>query len=571
MRIASIRPNLLALLPVLAPALALATAASAQSVKWNLVAAAGQAAPGIQDATFDLLSAPRLNDAGHVLFWASLKGTPITFVNDTSLWSTRTGPVALLLQEAADAPGIPGNKLTSFPLPAWNAASRFACNASFVIDPSAPTATQLAMIAEFTPGLSLVEQEVPLPNVAAFPTPLFNTAGVDGTVAYNVGNGSRFTSTRDAVPPSAPTTHYLAGQPAPGTTGLNLYFIDEPAINASADVAFRASLTDKPVPTNPAPQPVGWGIFAEDNSGTLQLITKTGDFAPGTIQGTTFKDLSRVPQLSADGHVLFWARLTGASVTAANDTGYWAKTPSGLKLLVREGDPVPGIANATLAELPASIAMNATGDFAFIAPMVGPATDSNDAVFTSSTTSLGANLWLRSGVQAPRLASGVKLAGFSNVALSDSGQRAVLARTDDPAIANENSTALYVTDAVGTAMPVVATGDTFDIKGSSQNVDEIIWDSAASSTGHSQLNNENQFVVKLAFAKDKDLSPGAILQGSYACFADADASGELDIDDFIAFQTFYALNDLRNADANADGTLDIDDFITFQTLYAIGC
>ncbi len=567
MRTAIPRSVLLVLLPLTAHG----GTASAQSVKWNLVAAAGQRAPGLQDATFELLSSPRLNDAGHILFWASLKGAPITFVNDTSLWSTRTGPVALLLQEGTDAPGIPGNKLTSFPLPAWNGASRFACNASFVIDPNAPTATQLAMIAEFTPGLSLVEQEIALPNVAAFPAPMFNTAGLDGTVAYNVGTGARFTSTRDAVPPNAPTNHYVAGQPAPGAVGLNLYFIDEPSINDSAGVAFRASLTDKPVPTNPAPQPVGWGIFAEDASGVLQLVAKTGDFAPGTIQGTTFKDVSRAPQISAGGHVLFWARVTGVSVTAANDTGYWAKASSGAKLIVREGDPVPGIAGATFGELPAPIAMNPDGDFAFIAPIVGPPSDANDAVFTSSTTSLGANLWLRSGIQAPRLASGVKLAGFANVALSDSGQLAVLARTDDPAIANENSTALYLNDAVGTAMPVVATGDVFDINGSSQTVDEILWDSAASTTGHAQINSENEFVVKLAFAKAQDLSPGAILQGSYACFADADASGELDIDDFIAFQTFYAIGNLRNADANADGQLDIDDFITFQTLYAIGC
>ncbi len=54
------------------------------------------------------------------------------------------------------------------------------------------------------------------------------------------------------------------------------------------------------------------------------------------------------------------------------------------------------------------------------------------------------------------------------------------------------------------------------------------------------------------------------------CDADCDASGTLDIDDFICFQTLYAVLDPK-ADCDADGALLIDDFICFQTLYALGC
>ncbi len=55
-----------------------------------------------------------------------------------------------------------------------------------------------------------------------------------------------------------------------------------------------------------------------------------------------------------------------------------------------------------------------------------------------------------------------------------------------------------------------------------------------------------------------------------ACYADCDASGTLSIDDFICFQSLYALGDPA-ADCDANGTLGIDDFICFQTLFAIGC
>ncbi len=54
------------------------------------------------------------------------------------------------------------------------------------------------------------------------------------------------------------------------------------------------------------------------------------------------------------------------------------------------------------------------------------------------------------------------------------------------------------------------------------------------------------------------------------CLADIDQSGALSVDDFIAFQTAFALGD-SIADCDASGTLAIDDFICFQTLFALGC
>jgi hypothetical protein len=55
-----------------------------------------------------------------------------------------------------------------------------------------------------------------------------------------------------------------------------------------------------------------------------------------------------------------------------------------------------------------------------------------------------------------------------------------------------------------------------------------------------------------------------------SCYPDCDASGLLNIDDFVCFQTFYAIGD-PSADCDESGTLNIDDFICFQTYYSIGC
>jgi 3',5'-cyclic AMP phosphodiesterase CpdA len=54
------------------------------------------------------------------------------------------------------------------------------------------------------------------------------------------------------------------------------------------------------------------------------------------------------------------------------------------------------------------------------------------------------------------------------------------------------------------------------------------------------------------------------------CFADCDANGIIQIDDFVCFQTNYALGS-TDADCDGSGDLGIDDFICFQTLFALGC
>ncbi len=54
------------------------------------------------------------------------------------------------------------------------------------------------------------------------------------------------------------------------------------------------------------------------------------------------------------------------------------------------------------------------------------------------------------------------------------------------------------------------------------------------------------------------------------CYPECDGDGALSIDDFICFQTFFALGDIY-ADCDGDGALSIDDFICFQTYFALGC
>ena len=83
---------------------------------------------------------------------------------------------------------------------------------------------------------------------------------------------------------------------------------------------------------------------------TREVIFVTGQPAVGFPQGATIHTLIGGfvrPQVNTRGHVL----LTGlAGSNASNDQGLWLATRDGLVLLLREGDPAPGIADATVAQ-----------------------------------------------------------------------------------------------------------------------------------------------------------------------------------------------------------------------------
>ncbi|MFG0283162.1 MAG: hypothetical protein ACF8R7_01970 [Phycisphaerales bacterium JB039] len=54
------------------------------------------------------------------------------------------------------------------------------------------------------------------------------------------------------------------------------------------------------------------------------------------------------------------------------------------------------------------------------------------------------------------------------------------------------------------------------------------------------------------------------------CYADCDASGELDLFDFLCFQNLFAAAD-PIADCDLSGELDLFDFLCFQNDFAAGC
>ncbi len=68
------------------------------------------------------------------------------------------------------------------------------------------------------------------------------------------------------------------------------------------------------------------------------------------------------------------------------------------------------------------------------------------------------------------------------------------------------------------------------------------------------------------------ISPWYLLfdAGQAPCYPDCDANGALNVNDYICFQTKFALGD-PYADCDGNGVRNVNDYICFQTKFALGC
>ncbi|MFN3166099.1 MAG: choice-of-anchor tandem repeat NxxGxxAF-containing protein [Phycisphaeraceae bacterium] len=108
-------------------------------------------------------------------------------------------------------------------------------------------------------------------------------------------------------------------------------------------------------------------LFGPTASG-LGLIVKEGDPAPGVNDGALFGQISH-PALSDDGTLVFNSLLrdTGNVTTLPNDDTIFRRTPDGeIDVIAREGEPLPGATNGELIGSLNNQAINANGFITFL-------------------------------------------------------------------------------------------------------------------------------------------------------------------------------------------------------------
>lgn len=123
-------------------------------------------------------------------------------------------------------------------------------------------------------------------------------------------------------------------------------------VNTPGEVAIRAVTSD------------GRSDWYASRAGALQRLAGSNQPVMDAPEGTTVGILSLVGW-SDSGIALFYATLTGGGTTPANDTGVVAATAEGLRLCLREGDPIPEWPSATVGSFqsPSNLAYAADTEF----------------------------------------------------------------------------------------------------------------------------------------------------------------------------------------------------------------
>ncbi len=174
----------------------------------------------------------------------------------------------------------------------------------------------------------------------------------------------------------------------------------------------------------------------------------------------------------------------------------------------------------------------------------------------------GGTSWTKRAELKSWIGQNTDIFGYS-VALSEFNQRDVLvvgAVVEDSGPGENNGTAYVFHRAHGTTDwnngPRITASD-------AQSLDAFAWvvDVDGSTVVCSSPGDDTAAGVNAGSVYIDDLSE---------CYPDCDCNGTLSIDDFICFQTFFAIGD-PYADCDGDTAPTIDDFICFQTFFAIGC
>jgi hypothetical protein len=189
---------------------------------------------------------------------------------------------------------------------------------------------------------------------------------------------------------------YREAQHAPGTgaaagfstfTGLRM--------NSEGHIAFSATLAGIPgAGESGITQFNNMGVWSEGIDGTLQMVARENENAPGTPVDILFSVFFE-PTINEPGQTAFLAEVRGPGITAANNQGLWAQDVEGdLHLIARRGDaldvdPGPGVDERIVLNLAfwsdgggedgRRTGLNAYGQIAFAAAF----TDGSSGIFVS--------------------------------------------------------------------------------------------------------------------------------------------------------------------------------------------
>ncbi|HWL94449.1 MAG TPA: thrombospondin type 3 repeat-containing protein [Phycisphaerae bacterium] len=491
------------------------------------VALTGQQAPGTDDGvTFEQIAPGSIDAAGRVSISSTLVGPGVNDDNQLGIWTEASGDLQLLARFGNPAPDTdPGVIFANFVNLQTNSEGR-------------------------------VSFEGELAGTDVDDT---NNAGI-----WSNGSGTLVLIARsdDEAPGLAPTT---------------FSDVSDPVINNLGFVAFAADLDT-----------------ADDQSiwsqagGTLHLVARTGEQAPGAPAGALF-DTFNGPAFNEAGQTAFfvttsnggygvWMEVSGSvapvalqgdvapgaganvffdqpsnpTINSASQvalrislnpagTGIWSGAPGALSLVALEGAAAPGTDNGVnFGSFEDALPLiNAAGRTAFIGTLAGTGVGAGNNIGIWSEGQGDLALVARTGSAAPGTGEGVTFAdlgvavsapGLISLNMNAEGQIAFTALLTGEGVNDTNNQGLWLSDADGELHLILRTGDTVEVSdGDSRTIEAVILPigSNGGEDGTSTaLNDAGQVTFHLGFT---DGTTGAFV--AEIGDADSDGDGVPDADD----------------------------------------
>ena len=357
----------------------------------HLVAQEGTVAPGTAKtlssgtvtANFATFSDPVYNNNGQVAFSATLTaGSAAATGTTTGIWSNSSGTLSLVARLGSPAPGFAANvnfsNFEGVALPDQGGVILLATVGSGKTagtgiweGTSAADLQLLAQTGESLNGKTVTGLAI-LPN-SAVQTRSFTQQGANLALVVT------FSDKSTAVVTLVGDTWDVAAQTSDTAAGIaNGQFASfgNPVINAQNHTAFAAKLSSGAA-----------GVWADDNSGTRNLLAAEGTSAPGTsAEFTSFSD----PVDNSNDTVAFVAKLSN------NTTGIWAGTQP--ELVAQTGSQAPGCATGIDFSAFSQMALPDQGGVVFLGTVKGTGVSSqNSTGIWAVDSSNNLNLVMRAG------------------------------------------------------------------------------------------------------------------------------------------------------------------------------
>jgi hypothetical protein len=295
------------------------------------------------------------------------------------------------------------------------------------------------------------------------------------------------------------------------------------------------------------------------------LILQETDPLPIAGDGVTVASVSTSIPQSATGEIALPVLVEGPGITSTNDAMLLRVSTAGISVIAREGDAAPGLADGVVFNgYFGSPVLNHHGDVVFFAGLSGPGVTNENYYGLWRAGAYGLQLILRMGDPPPGVNPPATIHDFIDLAMAENG--CVAFRALVMTGPGDNRPGIWATDPCGGLYLIALKGEPLQIAPGDVRVvaDLEIAMSAGPSDGRPRsINDDSAVVFSAAFADQSD----AILMARLgdACLADTNCDGSVnggDVPMFVACIVSPSFGCAR-ADLNGDGVSSLQDVSPF--------